>query len=204
MFMQNQTIEKLRSFFSQNGLAVDQSNEEGEAIEKMPALRRMTQMFKAKEVRDLVGSLYSNVDLLVGGTFSGMPVVGIFTLADELTETKLTDIFKNDILKTESLWTSIQDQNYFSNWKDWALYYNNTVSALSGIFCLRFFIFSDSEKYQKMKDLIRTMKSRQMGPMLGVYCFACDSSQGEVLAPKFTFWFGAGALHPKKIAKALK
>ncbi len=199
---QTNLISKLRQHFVKNNLAVEESSD-NEVIEQMPKLRRMTQMFKAKEVRDLVKSTYSSVDLLVGGTFSGMPVVGIFTVADGLGEEKIQEIFKEDVLKTQKLWSDIQNKNYFTNWKDWALYYDNVVSALSGIFCLRYFLFSSSEEYQKFKPIIQKMKSRTTYPMIGIYGFACNVAQGEVVSPKFTFWFGAGAFHPTKIAKVL-
>jgi len=195
-------IEKFKNHFASKGLAVDSSSSDGEIV-SLPPLRRLVQMFKAQEVRNLVESKYSNVDLLVGGTFSAMPVVGIFTMADDLSAQQLQDINRLDYLKTQELWSAIQDKNYFQSWKDWLLFYNNGVSALSGIFCLRYFVFKSSANYEKNKELIRTMKMRENLPIIGAYAFACDAEKGEVSAPKFTFWFGAGEFAPKKIAAFL-
>jgi|GEM_PF-6739222 len=196
-------IENLKTYFKEAGLSVESSSE-SEEIVKLPLLRRMVALFNASEVRSAISGMFTNADLLVGGTFSGMPVVGVVTVADGLSLEELQKIHENDDRQTKNLWRAFQDANYFSSWKDWALYYNNVVSALSGIFCLRYFVFEDHSNFEKYKGIIRKMKSRQISPVIGVYGFACDTTTGEVVAPRFTFWLGAGAFRPKNMFNFLK
>lgn len=199
----DQLLENLKNYLSSQGLAVESGATEGN-ISSLPSLRKVIQMFKAKEVRDMVQNKYSNVDLLAGGTFSGMPVIGIFTLADNLNPEDLQKIHEQDYLQTKNIWNEIQDKNFFQNWKDWALYYSNVVAALSGICCLRYFIFTNPENFKKNKDLIRKMKKRDISPQIGVYGFACDTTNGDVSAPSWTLWWGAGAFGPGKLKEFFK
>ncbi|MBI5700972.1 hypothetical protein HZC34_03870 [Candidatus Saganbacteria bacterium] len=195
-------ISALKTYLEDNGLVLDSTDEQTAA--KLPPLRRLVYFFKSKEVRNALDQFYTNVDILAGGTFSGMPVAGIFTFADDFDEKSLKEMHQADIMLTKSIWNNIQDENYFKSIKDWALYYSNVVSALSGIFCLRYFLFEDHENFIKYKQLIKGMKYRDVSPMIGVYGFACDLRTGNVLSPSFTFWIGAGAFRPANLSKFLK
>lgn len=196
-------LNNLKQYFADAQLSVEASLTEGN-ISEMPIWRRMVQFFNTAEVRKMVGGMYEHPDLIIGGTFSGMPVVGIITLADNLSEEEIQKLHSNDDRQTRNLWRAMQDENYFKNWSEWALYYSNVASALSGIFCLRYFVFENHENFEKYKNIIRKMKSRQISPVIGVYGFACDVSTGEVVAPRFVWWLGAGAFSPKNISAFLK